>query len=64
MKTSTTFWNSINDSTRKDLVASWVVSVGNVFSRATPHITISNNVRTVAEGTYSFMSNEPKITLK
>lgn len=58
------FWNSLNDSSRKDLVAAWVVSLGNIFTGGYPHVYVNNGIRAVAEGEYNFWRSEPNITLK
>jgi len=63
VQVTSAFWNSLDDPTRKDLVAAYVNSVKNIFS-GFPHIYFKNNVRTVAEGEWSVFGGEPKITLK
>lgn len=57
-------WNQMDDNSKKDIVGSFVVSVGNIFSGGYPHITVSNGIRTVATGEYDWLKTEPKITLK
>jgi hypothetical protein len=64
IRTSSSFWSSLDDDHKKDLVASFVTSVGNIFPGAYPHIYVSNSARTVAEGEYNWTKTEPKITLK
>ncbi|MBU2567677.1 MAG: hypothetical protein KJ967_02730 [Elusimicrobia bacterium] len=58
------FWNQMNDNSKKDVVGSFVVSVGNIFPGGYPHITVSNGIRTVATGEYNWLKTEPKVTLK
>lgn len=60
---SNSFWNSLDDPTRKDLVAAYVNAVKNTFG-GFPHVKFSNGVRTVAEGEWSVWNGEPKVTLK
>jgi hypothetical protein len=57
-------WNGMDDGSKEDITASFVTSVGNIFSHGYPHITVNNNVRTVATGEYNLTKTEPKVTLK
>lgn len=57
------FWNTTDDSSKKDLVAAYTTAVKNNFS-GFPHIKISNGIRTVAEGEWSVFGGEAKVTLK
>lgn len=58
------YWSSFDEDSKKDVVASLVVAVGNIFPQGYPHIHINNGVRTVAEGEYDWLKTEPKVTLK
>ncbi len=60
---SNSLWNSLNESSKKDIVTTLVVSLGNIF-RGGPHVKVTNGIRIVAEGEYNLFRTEPKITLK
>jgi len=64
VRVNNSMWGSFDDSSKKDVTATLVVSVGNIFPGGFPHIYVNNGVRTVAEGEYNFWKTEPKITLK
>ncbi len=57
------FCNSLDHNSRKDLVATYVNSLRNIFS-GIPHVYFKNSVRTVAEGGWSMWSGEANVTLK
>lgn len=59
-------WNSSTDDGKKDLVASWIKIMQNEYENSGGMITVSNDSRKVAEGTWSAgkYGSEPKIELK
>lgn len=59
-------WNKSTDDSKKDLVASWIKAMQNEYSESGGMITVSNDSRKVAEGTWSAgkYGSEPKIELK
>ncbi len=57
------FWSSLDDDSKKNLVATFTNSLKNTFS-GFPHISVTNGIRTVATGEWSVFSGEAKITLK
>lgn len=59
-------WNASTDDTKKDLVASWIKIMQNEYSESGGMITVSNDSRKVAEGTWlaGKYGSEPKIELK
>lgn len=64
IRINNSYWASFDDDSKKDVVASFVVAVGNIFPNGYPHIYVNNGIRTVAEGEYNWLKTEPKITLK
>ncbi len=64
IKVNNLYWNQMDDDSKKDIVGSLVVSVGNIFPGGYPHITVGNGTRTVASGEYNWLKTEPKVTLK
>ena len=64
VEVNSAFWRSLDDDSKKDVVASLVIATGNIFKGAYPHIYVNNGTRRVAEGEYNFFKTEPKITLK
>lgn len=61
---SNTYWRLINDSVKKDLTATFVSSLHTLYPDAAIGVTIDNNIRTVAEGSWSLWNGEPKVELK
>ncbi len=64
IQVSQSFWNSLTDDYKKDLVASFVTSVGNIFPRPYPHVYVNNGVREVATGEYNLLKSEAQVKLK
>lgn len=60
---SNSFWNSLDDGTKKDFVASFVVALGNIFPHSYPHVALFSSVRKVATGEYNTFKTEPRIKL-
>lgn len=58
------FWNLSTDSSKKDIVASWVNSLHILYPNGVNSVTVKNSVRTVAEGKWSLWNGEPKVELK
>ncbi len=61
---SGTAWALSPDSSKKDLVASFVNRLKQIYPNAVPRVTVTNGVRTVAEGSWSIWSEEAKVELK
>ena len=59
-----TTWMLLPDSTKKDLVATWENGLRKLYSGSLPDVTVSNGVRTVAEGTYDIWSGNVNVDLK
>lgn len=59
-----TLWTYSPESTKKDLVATFVKSMINLYPNGSPHVKINNGVRDVAIGSWSAWSGEPDIELK
>jgi anion-transporting ArsA/GET3 family ATPase len=59
-------WNKSSDDSKKDSVASWIKIMQNEYENSGGMITVSNDSRKVAEGTWSAgkYGSEPKIELK
>lgn len=59
-------WNSSTDDGKKDLVASWIKAMQNEYENSGGMVTVSNDSRKVAEGSWSAGKHgiEPKIELK
>jgi hypothetical protein len=57
-------WSYSSESTKKDLVATWVNSLKTIYPEAGPFVTVNNGVRNVAEGSWSAWNNDAKIELK
>lgn len=61
---SGTAWALSPDSSKKDLVASFVNRLRQIYPNAVPRVTVTNGVRTVAEGSWSIWGEEAKVELK
>lgn len=57
------YWNTANDSTKKNLIAAAIKELKNTFS-VYPHITITDGTKTLATGELPSLSGDPVITLK
>ncbi len=59
-------WNKSSEDYKKDLIASWIKIMQNEYENSGGMITVSNDSRKVAEGTWSSsqVGSEPKIELK
>lgn len=57
-------WSVSPDSTKKDLVTSFVTRLKQYYPNAFPAVTVSNGIRTVATGSWSVWDGEPKVELK
>jgi len=59
-------WNSASEDSKKDLVSSWIKTMQREYENSGGMITVSNDSRKVAEGTWSAgkYGVEPKIELK
>lgn len=61
---SNTAWALSPDSTKQDLVASFVNRLRQMYPNGAPIVRVTNGIRTVAEGTWSVWNGEPKVDLK
>lgn len=61
---SNTAWALSPDSTKQDLVASFVNRLKQFYPNAVTLVHVTNGIRTVAEGTWSVWNGEPKVDLK
>lgn len=61
---SNSIWTFSADSTKKDLVTSFIKALKADYPDAIPYVIVNNGVRTVAEGSWSFWSGEVKVDLK
>jgi len=57
-------WTFTPDSSKKDLVVSWVNGLKTLYPNAVPNVEVSNGIRTVATGSWSLWGGEAKVELK
>lgn len=57
-------WALAPDTSKRDLVASLVNRLKQMFPNAVPRVEVNNGVRAVANGSWSLLNEEPKIELK
>lgn len=57
-------WLYLPDSTKKDLVVTWVNGLQQLYPKESPSVIVSNNIRTVATGSWSIWNGEAKVELK
>jgi len=57
-------WAASPKSTQKDLVAQFVNTFRTLYPRCGPIVTVNNQIRDVAEGSWSVLSGSPKVEIK
>lgn len=57
-------WTFTPESSKKDLVVSWVSGLKKLYPNTIPSVTVTNGVRTVATGSWSVWGSESKVELK
>ena len=56
-------WSSYSESQKKDMVVMFINATSKEFPEHVAHVTISNGIRTVAEGDASVWGGDPKVKL-
>ncbi len=59
-----TAWALASDTSKRDLVASLVNRLKQMYPNAVPRVEVGNGIRTVAEGSWSLWSEEAKVELR
>lgn len=59
-----TAWALASDTSKRDLVASLVNRLKQMYPNAVPRVEVGNGIRTVAEGSWSIWSEEAKVELR
>jgi len=57
-------WDYSLETAQRDLVASFVIGIRNIYPNSLPHVTVNNGIRNVATGSWSLFRSEADVELK